>query len=138
MGPRGRYTSVDNDHFILIRDSCIQLRCEAIGNAITGSTVRQLQERHQERLADAQAKLKECLLEGVLTEDRVEPRRLRFISFRFERFVPRKLPWALDVHRHLCNRPVITIHQTLCVRFYFRFVLSCAVNFKDFGKPCTQ
>ena len=64
--------------------------CEAIGNAITGSTVRQLQERHQERLADAQAKLKECLLEGVLTEDRVESRHLCFFWFRF---VPRMLPW---------------------------------------------
>ena len=58
----GRYTSVDNDHFIILIPW--QLCCEAIGNAITGSTVRQLQERHQERLADAQTKLKECLLGG--------------------------------------------------------------------------
>lgn len=50
-----------------VSGSCFCL--QAIGNAITGNTVRQLQERHQERLADAQAKLKDCLLEGVLNED---------------------------------------------------------------------
>lgn len=53
---------------------------QAIGNAITGSTVRQLQERHQERLADAQAKLKECLLEGVLTEDYVSSKTPQLLS----------------------------------------------------------
>eukprot|EP00913_Durusdinium_trenchii_P035113 g32847.t1 len=42
---------------------------QALGHAVTTSNVRQLQERHMERLADAQAKLKDCLMEGVLTED---------------------------------------------------------------------
>ena len=91
-----------------------QLCCQAIGNAITGSTVRQLQERHQERLADAQAKLKECLLEGVLTEDRVEPRHLCFFWFRF---VPRMLPWMFTA---TFGAPVITTHHpdTLCTLFF--------------------
>eukprot|EP00434_Breviolum_minutum_P042066 symbB.v1.2.037425.t1/scaffold5522.1/size26192/3 len=53
---------------------------QAIGNAITGNTVRQLQERHQERLADAQAKLKDCLLEGVLNEDYVSSKTPQLLS----------------------------------------------------------
>lgn len=70
---------------------------------------------------------------------RTEWNRDAFVSFRFvlnALFQESCLePWMFTAT--FGTPPVITIHQTLCVRFYFRFVLSCAVNFKDFGKPCT-
>lgn len=53
---------------------------QALGHAVTTSNVRQLQERHMERLADAQAKLKDCLMEGVLTEDYVSSKTSQLLS----------------------------------------------------------
>ncbi|CAE6954563.1 washc5 [Symbiodinium sp. CCMP2592] len=53
---------------------------QALSNAITAGTVRQLQEQHLDRLSKTRSKLEEYLVEGVLTEDYVSSKVSQLVS----------------------------------------------------------
>lgn len=53
---------------------------QALSNAITAGTVRQLQDQHLDRLSKTRSKLEEYLVEGVLTEDYVSSKVSQLVS----------------------------------------------------------
>ena len=53
---------------------------QALSNAITAGTVRQLQEQHLDRLSKTRSKLEEYLVEGVLTEDYVSNKASQLVN----------------------------------------------------------